>query len=357
MIAQADIPRFIVDNLTTAVLLFDGGMCLRGVNPAAEVLLASSEKKILGLTPERIFPEADYWVSVLRWAMEARRPFLERGVELRRTTGELLTVDCTVTPLGNPDEESSDMLLVELVQVDRHPHVFRGDQVLAQHETTHAIVRGLAHEIRNPLGGLRGAAQLLQRELADPELLEYTQVIIGEADRLQGLLDRMLGPRTVPRMRPTNVHEVTDRVCRLVRAEAPQGVHLSCDYDPSIPDLEADPDLLIQAFLNVARNAVQAVGEAGDVLIRTRIERQVTIGARRHRLALRVDISDSGPGVAPDILDKIFYPLVSGNAGGTGLGLSIAQNLIHQHGGLIQCRSVPGETVMTTWLPVVENGA
>ena len=165
----------------------------------------------------------------------------------------------------------------------------------------------------------------------------------------------MLGPRTVPRIRPTNVHEVTDRVCRLMRAEAPAGVHLSCDYDPSIPEVQADPDLLIQAMLNVARNAVQAVGEQGSVFIRTRIERQVTIGPRRHRLALRIDIIDSGPGVSPEILDKIFYPMVSGHAGGTGLGLSIAQNLIHQHGGCIQCRSVPGETVMTTWLPV-ENG-
>jgi two-component system nitrogen regulation sensor histidine kinase GlnL len=262
-------------------------------------------------------------------------------------------VECIVTPFST---EAGRFVLVEMVEVNRQQHIQNGEQVLIQHETVHALMRGLAHEIRNPLGGLRGAAQLLERELSDPELEEYTRVIIGEADRLQKLLDRLLGPRTVPKTRPVNIHEITERLCKLVKAESPEGVSLVCDYDPSIPEFDADPDLLIQALLNVVRNAAQAVGEQGTITLRTRSERQVTLGGQHHRLALRLDIMDDGPGIPPDMLDKMFYPMVSGRTDGTGLGLSIAQNLIHQHGGLIQCTSRPGQTVMSTWLPLERYG-
>ncbi|MCP4043395.1 MAG: PAS domain-containing sensor histidine kinase, partial [Gammaproteobacteria bacterium] len=242
--------------------------------------------------------------------------------------------------------------LVELVQVDRRSRINREEQLLNQHETIHTMVRGFAHEIRNPLGGLRGAAQLLERELDDPVLEEYTNVIIDEADRLQSLLDRMMGPRTLPEKRMINIHEVTDRVCKLVQSEAPEGVRINCDYDPSIPETSVDSDMLIQALLNIARNAVQAVQRIGHITVRSRIQRQFTIGSRHHRLVVRLDIIDDGPGVTPEMVEKIFYPMVSGRPGGSGLGLSIAQNLIHRHGGIIQCTSRPGETVMTTILPL-----
>ena len=237
----------------------------------------------------------------------------------------------------------------------RQRRISRDEVMLSQFETAQAMVRGLAHEIRNPLGGLRGAAQLLDRELQDPALREYTAVIIGEADRLQKLLDRLLGPRNIPRKQRINVHEVADRVCRLVKAEAAHGVSFSCDYDPSIPEIRGDPDLLIQAMLNIARNAVQAVGQDGQVSLRTRVQHQVNMAGTHRRLVVRMDIIDNGPGIEPDMLEKVFYPMVSGRPDGTGLGLSIAQSLIQQHGGVVQCTSRPGETVMSILLPL-ENG-
>ena len=349
----ADTPQVILENLATVVLLFDYGPRLCVANPAAEALIGASAKKILGLAPSELFPDAEFWLSLVSHALEARRPFSERELDLGRAGTEPLTVDCTVTPVLEGKEIAG--LLVEMVPVDRHRRLAREEQILAQHQTVHTLLRGLAHEIRNPLGGLRGAAQLLERELQDPALQEYTQVIIGEADRLQNLLDRLLGPRTLPQKRPVNIHQVAERVCTLVKAEAPSGIHIRCDYDPSIPDIVADPDMLIQAMLNIARNAVQALGEQGIIQVRTRVQRQVTIGQRFHRLALRLDVVDNGPGIRPELLDRIFYPMVSGRPEGTGLGLSIAQSLIQQHGGLIHCTSDAGETVMTILLPLEDS--
>ncbi len=316
--------QFVVDNLATAILLFDSSLRLRDANTAAEAMLESSIRRLRGHKVDQVFLESDYWPSILTWALETKRPFTERDMSLRRIGSEEITVDCTVTPLT----DGSDGLLVELVHVDSHRRISREELIMSQHEAAQLLVRGLAHEIRNPLGGLRGAAQLLERELEVPALKEYTDVIIGEADRLQGLLDRLLGPRMVPRRQPVNIHEVAERVCKLVKAEAPEAVSFSCDYDPSIPEIDADPDLLIQAILNIARNAVQAVGEEGEICLRTRVQRRANVGHRHHRLAVRMDIVDNGPGIDRELLEKVFYPMVSGRSGGTGLGLSIAQSLI-----------------------------
>ena len=343
-----DNAQLVVDNLTTAVLLFDSSLRLLDANTAAEAMLEASRRRLRGHKVDQVFLESDYWLSILTWALETKRPFTERDVSLRRIGSEEITVDCTVTPLT----DDSDGLLVELVHVDNHRRISREELIMSQHEAAQLLVRGLAHEIRNPLGGLRGAAQLLERELEVPALKEYTDVIIGEADRLQGLLDRLLGPRMVPRKQPVNIHEVAERVCKLVKAEAPEAVSFSCDYDPSIPEVDADPDLLIQAILNIARNAVQAVGEEGEICLRTRVQRRANVGHRHHRLAVRMEIIDNGPGIDRDLLEKVFYPMVSGRSGGTGLGLSIAQSLIQQHGGLVHCTSRPGETVMSILLPL-----
>lgn len=347
----------IVDNLATAVLVLDRDLHLLSLNPAAEALMDVSTKQIQGVALRQLLPEAQIFESALRRVVESGHPLTERDMPLPLPGSAVITVDCLMTPVG--EHAFSGGVLVELLDLDRHKQISREQQLMSQNESARALVRGLAHEIRNPLGGLRGAAQLLERELDAEELKEYTRVIVHEADRLQALVDRLLGPRTLPRKRWINIHEVTERVRALVEADAPDGVVVDRDYDPSIPDLIADPELLIQAALNVAQNAVQAVSAAGRILIRTRVHRQYTIGQRRYRLVIRIDVCDNGPGVAEDLESLIFYPMVTGRTDGTGLGLSIAQSLVNQHGGLIECHSEPGSTTFSILLPIgdeADNG-
>ena len=340
----------VVDNLGTAVLLFTENLRLMSMNPAAEALLAVSAKQVRGHHVSRLFPKTGLCAGTLARALQAGSAITEREMTLHVGASRAsVVVDCTVTPLREISQPPS--VLVELVRQDRHSHITREEQLLSQNELTRGLVRRLAHEIRNPLGGLRGAAQLLSRELGDETLKEYTTIIIREADRLQNLMDRMLGPRTLPKMRRVSVHEITERVRALLEAEAPPGVSIVRDYDPSIPDVYADPDLLIQATLNVARNAVQAVGMQGTAILRTRIHRRLTIGHQRHRLVVRIDVLDDGPGVPEALRETLFYPMVTGRADGTGLGLSIAQSLVNQHGGLIEYSSTPGLTTFSILLP------
>ncbi|HHM04281.1 MAG TPA: nitrogen regulation protein NR(II) [Gammaproteobacteria bacterium] len=348
--SECDITRRILENLNTAVLLFDQDLHLSYINPAGEVMLATSRRQLRGEHVESFFGGDARIVAAFRHALESGHPFTERERILQLPHGQQLTADCTVTPLHEPNRDKA--LLVEILGVDRQRRILREENLLAQHQATRALVRGLAHEIKNPLGGLRGAAQLLERELADEALKEYTGIIIGEADRLQNLLNRMLGPNTLPHERPVNIHQVLERVRTLVAAEAPAGIRLIRDYDPSIPEVIADPEQLIQAVLNIVRNAVQALKDSGRIVLRSRTIRQVTIGQKRHRLVVQLDIIDNGPGIAPDMLEHIFYPMVTGRAEGTGLGLPIAQALVNQHGGLIECSSEPGETVFTLLLPL-----
>ena len=338
-----------VDNLRTAVLLFNESLELVTMNPAAEALLAMSAKQMQGLHVGRLFPGAGLCAGTLIRALQDGKAMTEREMRLRVVGARTVTVDCTVTPLREPAHPTG--VLVELIRQDRHSHITREEQLISQHEVTRALVRRLAHEIRNPLGGLRGAAQLLAREVLDDTLKEYTTIIIREADRLQNLMDRMLGPRTLPRMRMVNVHEITERVRTLLEAEASPGVSIERDYDPSIPEVFADPELLIQATLNVARNAVQAVGNQGTIMLRTRVHQRLTIGHQRHRLVVRIDVIDDGPGVPEALRETLFYPMVTGKPSGTGLGLSIAQSLVNQHGGLIEYSSGAGPTVFSILLP------
>ncbi len=344
----------ILDNLTTAVLMFDAGLRLCFVNPAGEMLLAASARHLFGVGVAELLPNAAL-VNDIRSAMDTGHPFTEREVVLQLNGTRRLTVDVTVMPL--PESTHGPELLVELVQVDRQLRISRDETLLAQQQTTRELLRGLSHEIKNPLGGLRGAAQLLERELGDERLKEYTQVIISEADRLQALVDRMLGPNTVPRRAKINIHELLEHVRSLVLAEAEHGVSVHRDYDPSIPDITADRDQIVQAVLNITRNAAQALGERGNITFRTRVIRQFTIGHTRHRLVACIEIIDNGPGIPPDIRERVFYPLVTGRAEGTGLGLAIAQSLIQQHGGLIECTSRPGRTVFSILLPVENDVA
>lgn len=341
----------ILDNLSTAVLLFDRELRLRYLNLAGESLLSVSANAVLGIRAGGLVPcAADFIEERLAEALTTRQPFTEREVEMHRPDGQVIRVNCTVLPLHH--FEAPFELLVELHQVDRQLRIAREEHLIAQHHATQALLRGLAHEIKNPLGGLRGAAQLLERELPSPALREYTRIIIDEADRLQTLLNRMLGPNQLPQRRPVNIHHVLEHVRGLVMAEYPQGPVIQRDYDPSIPDLTGDADRLIQALLNLARNGAEAAGEAGELLLRTRVLRQFTIGSVCHRLVLRVEVQDNGPGVPEGLQERIFFPMVSGRAGGTGLGLAIAQEMVHQHGGLIECESRPGKTRFLVYLPL-----
>ncbi len=340
----------VLENLSTAVVVLDPRLMVTYINPACEMLFSVSSRKAHGAPFDHLVSGPPEVLEHLRACLADGHPYTDHEVSLGLMGGRSLTVDCTVTPLNDPGAEPG--LLLELVQLDRQLRIVREENLLSQHETTRAVVRGLAHEIKNPLGGLRGAAQLLERELPDADLKEYTRIIIDEADRLQTLLNRMLGPNTLPQKRDTNIHHVLERVRSLVLAEAPTGVTIDRDYDPSIPPLEADPDQLIQAILNLVRNAVQALGGSGRILLRTRAQRQITIGHDRHKLALVIEVIDNGPGIPDAILEKIFYPMITGHANGTGLGLSIAQSLINRHGGLIECNSEPGKTVFRILLPL-----
>lgn len=347
----SSIATLVVENQSAAVLLFNGKLALMYLNPAAEALLGISERHAIGLTVDAIFADMSEAEDCMKRSLSHDQPFAERELEMHRADGSAITVDCTVTPLIDTDGPRS--LLVELVQVDRHLRINREEALLAQEKVSRALVRGMAHEIKNPLGGLRGAAQLLQKELVDPGLHEYTQVIIAEADRLQTLVNRMLGPKNEPRFADVNIFEVLEHVIKLVAAETGERVEVRRDYDPSIPELPADRGMLIQALLNLVRNAIEALGMAGgSITFRTRAQRQFTIGSRRHRLVLRLDVIDDGPGIDPEFKDRIFYPMVTSRAEGTGLGLSIAQSLINRHHGLIECESQPGNTVFSLYLPM-----
>jgi two-component system nitrogen regulation sensor histidine kinase GlnL len=337
------------ENLATAVLTFDDQLRLTAVNPAGEVLFEISAKKILGHSLSDLLPHSPRLVRALRQALDSRHPFTVRGVILRTPWGKAVTVDCTVTPL--PDGNREEALLVELSQVDRLLRLARDEGRLDRQAANRAVMRGLAHEIKNPLGGLRGAAQLLARELPSEDLKEYTRIIIHEADRLRNLVDRMIGPAQPLNKESLNIHDVLEHVRRLIEAEYP-GLTVQRHYDPSLPELVADREQLIQAVLNIARNAAQALDGSGAIELRTRIERGFTLGGHRYRLALRVDIADNGPGIPPELQEHIFYPMVTGRPEGTGLGLAIAQDILQRHGGLIEFASRPGETVFTLYLPV-----
>jgi two-component system nitrogen regulation sensor histidine kinase GlnL len=342
--------RRILDNINTAVLMFDRGLRIRYVNPAGEVLFEVSARHVTGQPFSDLLGQESEVIQSLTHALETGHPYTEREVRLCLANGREVTVDLTVTLLY----ESSEVLL-ELLPVDRHLRIAREESLIAQHNNTRLLMRGMAHEINNPLGGIRGAAQLLDGELPDEALREYTRVIIGEADRLQSLLARMLGPTAPPARRALNIHEVVERVRTLIQAEAPRTVTIVRDYDPSIPPIHGDSDQLIQALLNITRNALQAIDGSGTITLRTRIQRRFTIGTRLHRLVVTLYVIDDGPGVPPDMRENIFYPMITSRAEGTGLGLPIAQSIVNQHGGLIECSSRPGETIFSITLPLEDD--
>ncbi|WP_163835982.1 nitrogen regulation protein NR(II) [Spartinivicinus ruber] len=343
----------LLEFLTTAVLEIDQQLKLLYLNPAAEMLFAVSGSQMTGATLETLFVEQPSSNPVFLNAISSGQPFTKREATLHLPSGQLLTVDYAVTPVTN----GRDSLVMEIQPRDRLLKITREEALREKQESSRLLVRSVAHEVKNPLGGIRGAAQLLAKELPDNALQDYTQVIIEETDRLTNLVDRMLGPIKPPKLSPCNVHEVLERVAQLILAETHNQLTITKDYDPSIPDVMADIEQLIQAILNIVRNALQAIQTKmplsdGNITFKTRILRQFTIGNQRHRLVCQVDVSDNGPGIPENMLEHIFYPLVSGRAEGSGLGLSIAQSILQQHQGMISSESQPGKTCFSLYLPV-----
>jgi two-component system, NtrC family, nitrogen regulation sensor histidine kinase GlnL len=334
-----------LDLLATAVVVLDDEFVVRYANPAAENLLTTGAKSLIGQPFLTFFAERAELERALEEARITHWDYSAQNVTYTRGGRVEVPLSCTVTRI----DAFGLALLAELRPIEQQLRQLREERLASEQQASRELIRNLAHEIKNPLGGLRGSAQLLERELKDPDLREYTQVIIQEADRLQALMDRMLTPHRTPRVEPLGIHEVLERVRALVQAEFP-ATRIERDYDPSLPEMSGDREQLIQAVLNIVRNAAQAGSRT--VLLRTRVLRQVTILRHRHRLALELQVVDDGPGVPEEIQDRIFNPLVSGREGGTGLGLSLAQTFVQYHQGVVEFESRPGRTTFRILLPL-----
>ncbi|QJR16870.1 nitrogen regulation protein NR(II) [Usitatibacter palustris] len=336
--------------LSAAVLMLDDQLHVTYANPAAETLLAHGRKHLIGVPFDKALPGNAAFEERLRQALEAESGFNDNDL-LLEVVGYPIHLHGVITPV----DAGEGRLLLEFRELEQQLKIAREERLFEQQQANRELVRNLAHEIKNPLGGIRGAAQLLEGELSDPELREFTQVIVKEADRLQSLMNRLLTPSKLPQIEAINIHELLERVRTLLTAEFPDAPEIRRDYDTSLPDLVGDKESLIQAILNVARNAAQATAGRGAIRFETRIARQLTIARKRHRLVVALTIEDDGPGVPPEIAELIFYPMVSGRDGGTGLGLSLAQSFVSRHQGMIEFESAPGRTRFTILLPIRER--
>lgn len=353
--------KTIVDHLTTAVLLVYSDLTVHYMNSSCETLFEISFLRIQD-QPVTQFVELNdsniKFKQALNKTLQTGQPYTHREALLNIGLKDRY-VDYTVSLLTQNTSQTTPLLLIEFQPIDRLLRIAREDIQLQQHQVARQLIRGVAHEIKNPLGGIRGATQLLARNVKDPHISEYTEIIINEVDRLRTLADTMLGSRQLPSYEAVNIHEPLERVRSLVLSQTKNKVQVKRDYDLSLPDVIADRDQLIQVILNISVNAVQAMTENREfftehkpqLIFKTRIQRLVTIQGVHHRSAIRVDIEDNGPGIPPDIIESVFYPMVTGRAKGTGLGLSIAQNIMRQHQGMIECHSEVGHTVFSLYIP------
>ncbi len=339
-------PPLGLEQLSTAMLLLDQDFRVCYANPAAENLFELSRKTIAGAQINQIFIETGGLLAACGAAFTNNASYTEHEMTLT-TSAHTYQVSLTVSPVL----AGRARLLLEFYQIDKHLKIAREERMQLQQQYNREMLRNLAHEIKNPLGGIRGAAQLLEHELPKQSLREYTQVIIKEADRLQALMDRLLAPNRIAKFSSVNVHEVLERIRSLILAEHPEGLDIRRDYDTSLPELMADHEQLIQIVLNIVRNAVQALQGQGEITFRTRIARHVTLSKKSYRMALELKIIDNGPGIPEAIREQIFYPLVTSKEDGTGLGLTIAQTYVAHHGGNVDCVSQPGNTCFTILLP------
>jgi two-component system nitrogen regulation sensor histidine kinase GlnL len=343
----------ILEQLTTGVIALDAAFRIRYMNSAAQALLGTSDLRSAGAgLRDLLHPEDPMLFGRFDEVMRTGQSLTRRAVEFKTRDGTPITADLTASR-----EHASGHLILEMQPMNRLLRINRDDHSVFSQETSRLLVRGLAHEIKNPLGGVRGAAQLLERQLQDEQLKEYTRVIIDEADRLKELVDRMLGPNSEPQKLPVNIHSVLEHVVRLVDAENAGSIAFVRDYDPSLPPVRGDESQLIQALLNIVANAAQALDRTAQpsINLRTRVTRRFTIGTQLHRIVLQIDLIDNGPGIPPEMMDRIYFPMISGRPNGTGLGLAITQTIIGQHGGVIECDSRPGRTCFSVFLPMEDK--
>lgn len=349
-----NVHKRLLDNLKTGVLLLDAELRLLYLNMEAESLLEISGNKANQAFIGDILLDADSDIQEMKNALTSNSSYTKRSVELMVRPGKSVLVDYTLNPITENDNTQA---LLELTSLEHSHRMSQEESLNTAHMTTRELVRGLAHEIKNPLGGIRGAAQLLAQEIHSEDLQDYTNVIIEEADRLHKLVDRLVGSRKPLEIGNVNIHEILERVRNLVEADAASdNILIVTDYDPSIPKIEADSDRLIQATLNLVRNGMQSLNSNPDqkdaqLILRTRVCRNATIGSRFHRLAVKIEVEDNGPGIPSDLLGTIFYPMISGRADGSGLGLPITHGIINQHHGLIECNTRPGQTIFSVVLP------
>jgi two-component system nitrogen regulation sensor histidine kinase GlnL len=345
-----------MEHLATAVLVCDKNLNIKHMNPSAEILFELSHEKVVNKNISIFFEDIEFFKEALNQAKAKQSSYREHEYFIKTKQNRTICVSFTISPI---EYEEFDFF-VEFIQMDQQLRVAREERMFIQQQANSELLRNLAHEIRNPLGGLRGAAQLLEKELNEKTLKEYTQIIINEADRLQNLMNKLLTPHQLPVYKKTNIHEVLERVRSLILSEFPENLKLSRDYDISLPEFIGDREKLIQAVLNVARNGVQAMLQEHpkkEMVLNfiTRAESQIVFHKKKHTTAIRIDIIDNGPGIDSKLIDKIFYPLVSGKESGSGLGLSLAQNFITQHSGMIDCSGVPGQTKFSIILPIENN--
>ena len=352
----------IVDNLHSAVIVIGENLQIMCINPAAELLFHISNNRAVRINIRQLIINEHEFFDRLERSLISSHPYTVYEDQLRLHHHLIIDVDYSVSPIQYQD--NGKFLLLEFIRLKTQHKLSHEESILSQYEASKSLLRGLAHEIKNPLGGIRGAAQLLERELEkvpnSSENKQFTQIIINEADRLTNLLDRMVGPKDIPTKSEVNIHKILEHVRQLVLAENDQ-ILITADYDPSVPELHADESMLIQVILNITRNAVTAstfAGNKAQIIFKTRTQRNCNIGLHTYPLVARIDIEDNGSGVIKELQEKIFMPMITGHADGTGLGLSIAQSLAQQHNGLIEFSSKPGKTIFTILLPInLHNGA
>jgi len=345
----------VIDYLNTAVMVLDQNLLVADLNPAAESLLGTSRRRVLGQPLLQLLGDDRDFQDILNRTLQSGVTYaIEMRLGRTEVHAEERVLDCRVSLLQQGSEQAR--VLVEMADVTRRSRISRENALILQHGAGRQMIRQLAHEIKNPLGGLRGAAQLLERQLDSEELQEYTGVIISEADRLANLVDTMLGPGGPPNKQPLNVHELLEYVVRLLAPEQ-ESISICRDYDPGLPIIPLDRDQMVQAILNLFQNASTALDGQGEITLRTRAIMNFTIGDMRHPVVASIEIEDDGPGIPLELQDSVFYPLVTGHPDGTGLGLPAAQELISRHGGLIEFESRPGRTVFFVRIPLLDPEA
>ncbi len=336
--------------------MIDRNLFVRSMNPAAENLLGISQRRAVAAPLLPLVDDDETLKHALASALESGQTYAhELLLAPTEVHAQSRMVECRVTP--RLQAGTTDYLFVELIDVTRRMRITREHALQIQHGAGRQMVRQLAHEIKNPLGGLRGAAQLLERQLTSDELREYTNVIISEADRLAALVDTLLGPGGPPNKQLHNIHELLEYVVRLIEPQTSGQLQIIRDYDPGLPSIALDRDQFLQAALNLVNNACAALNQQGKLILRTRATSNFTIGDQRHATIASIEIEDDGPGIPPELWDSVFYPLVTGRADGTGLGLPVAQELISRHGGLVEFESRPGRTVFFIRLPLTNGVA